>query len=101
MKILIFRAEKNLCMLHGRVFVMPQPLDPKSDRQTNHYITRLPNCAFRGTYALVICNHGPPTPGGVPVIAVEMSGALTKVLPRQCGGSTRGLLYNVYRQKGQ
>ena len=24
---------------------------------------------------------------------MEMSGALTKVLPRQCGGNTRGLLY--------
>ena len=24
---------------------------------------------------------------------MEMSGALTKVLPRQCGGTTRGLLY--------
>ena len=35
----------------------------------------------------------PPTPGGVPEMAVEMSGALTKVLPRQCGGNTRGLLY--------
>ena len=34
-----------------------------------------------------------PTPGGVPGIAVEMSGALTKVLPWQCGGNTRGLLY--------
>ena len=43
--------------------------------------------------ALVISNHGPPTPGGVPGIAVEMSGALTNVLPRQCGGNTRGLLY--------
>ena len=44
-------------------------------------------------YALVICNHGPhPHPGGVPGIAVEMSGALTNVLPRQCGGNTRGLL---------
>ena len=44
-------------------------------------------------YALVICNHGPPNPGGVPGIAVEMSGALTKVLPWQCRGNTRGLLY--------
>ena len=47
--------------------------------------------------ALVICNHSPPpppppTPGGVPGIVVEMSGALTKVLPRQCEGNTRGLL---------
>ena len=32
-------------------------------------------------------------PGGVLGIAVEMSGALTKVLPRQCRGNTRGLLY--------
>ena len=44
-------------------------------------------------YALVICNHSPPRPGGGRGIAVEMSGALTKVLPRQCGGNTRGLLY--------
>ena len=43
--------------------------------------------------ALVICNHGPPTPRGVLGIVVEMSGALTKVLPWQCGGNTRGLLY--------
>ena len=28
-------------------------------------------------------------------VAVEMSGALAKVLPRQCGGNTRGLFYIV------
>ena len=44
-------------------------------------------------YALVICNHGPPRPGGGWGIAVEMSRALTKMLPRQCGGNTQGLLY--------
>ena len=33
--------------------------------------------------ALVICNHGSPRPRGGWGIAVEMSGALTKVLPRQ------------------
>ena len=46
--------------------------------------------------ALVISNHAPPPPP-IPVggqgIAVEMSMALTKVLPRQCGENTRGLLY--------
>ena len=41
--------------------------------------------------ALIICKHA-PTPRG-PGIAVEMSGALTKVLPRQCGENTQGLLY--------
>ena len=34
-----------------------------------------------------------PRPGGGRGIAVEISGALTKVLPRQCGGNTRGLIY--------
>ena len=42
-------------------------------------------------YALVICNHG-PHPRGRAGVAVEMGGALTKVMPRQCGGNTRGLL---------
>ena len=45
---------------------------------------------------LVVISHlvtTAPTPWGVPGIAVEMSGALTKVLPRQCGGYTPGLLY--------
>ena len=37
--------------------------------------------------ALVICYHGPnPHPQG-------NERGLTKVLPRQCGGNTRGLLY--------
>ena len=44
-------------------------------------------------YALVICNHGPHPPGQGGGVAVEMSGALTKVMPWQCGGNTRGLLY--------
>ena len=34
--------------------------------------------------ALVICNHGPPTSGGGRGIAVEMNGALTKVLHMVC-----------------
>ena len=42
--------------------------------------------------ALVICNHGPQPRGGQG-IAVEISGALTKVLPRQCGGNARVLPY--------
>ena len=42
---------------------------------------------------LVICNHGPPSPGGLRGIDVEMSGSLTNVFPRQCGGNTQGLLY--------
>ena len=33
----------------------------------------------------------PPSPGGGR--GMEMSGTLTKDLPRQCGASTRGLLY--------
>ena len=32
-------------------------------------------------------------------IALEMSGALTKVLPRQCGG--KYLRFALYMQKGQ
>ena len=48
------------------------------------------------TDALVI-NHGPPRGGQG--IAVEMSGALTKVLPRQCGGKYPG--FALYKQKGQ
>ena len=55
-------------------------------------MVRLYTLEFQSS-ALVICNHGPPTPGGVPGTTVEMSGALTKVLPRQCGGNTRGLFY--------
>ena len=49
--------------------------------------------------ALVICNHA-PTPPPPPLqprgragIAVEMCGAFAKVLPWQCRGITRGLLY--------
>ena len=45
------------------------------------------------SYALVISNHSLLTPGGGWGIAVEVSGALTKVLPQQCRGNTRGLLY--------
>ena len=37
----------------------------------------------------------PPYPGGGRGIAVEMSVALTKVVPRQCGGNARGLLRAV------
>ena len=44
-------------------------------------------------YALVICNHTSPRPGEGCGIAVEVSGALTKVLPWQCRGNTQGLLY--------
>ena len=43
-------------------------------------------------FAPVICNHSPQTPGGGQGIALEMR-ALTKVLPWQCGGNIRGLLY--------
>ena len=43
--------------------------------------------------ALVIFVTTGPTPGIGQGIAVEMSAALTKVLPRQCRGNTRGLLY--------
>ena len=46
-----------------------------------------------GSYALVICNHGPPTPGGGRGIAVEMSGVFTFALSPQCGGNTRDLCY--------
>ena len=45
------------------------------------------------TYALVICNHGPPTPGAGQGIAVEMSGVFTFELSPQCGGNTRDLCY--------
>ena len=45
------------------------------------------------TYALVICNHGPPTPGAGRGIAVEMSGVFTFALSPQCGGNTRDLCY--------
>ena len=44
-------------------------------------------------YALVICNHGPPTPGEGRGIAVEMSGVFTFALSPQCGGNTRDLCY--------
>ena len=44
-------------------------------------------------YALVICNHGPPTPGAGRGIAVEMSGVFTFALSPQCGGNTRDLCY--------
>ena len=43
--------------------------------------------------ALVICNHGPPTPGGGRGIAVEMSGVFTFALSPQCGGNTGDLCY--------
>ena len=43
--------------------------------------------------ALVICNHGPPTPGAGRGIAVEMSGVFTFALSLQCGGNTRDLCY--------
>ena len=43
--------------------------------------------------ALVICNHGPPTPGAGRGIAVEMSGVFTFALSPQCGGNTRDLYY--------
>ena len=43
--------------------------------------------------ALVICNHGPPTPGAGRGIAVEMSGVFTFALSPQCGGNTRDLCY--------
>ena len=51
-----------------------------------------------GGNALVICNLGPSIPGSGREIALDMSEALTKVLPRQCGGNTQGFLY-LYRQK--
>ena len=44
-------------------------------------------------YALVICNHGPPTPGAGRGIAGEMSGVFTFVLSPQCGGNTRDSCY--------
>ena len=43
--------------------------------------------------ALVICNHGPPTPGEGQGIAVEMSGVFTFALSPQCGGNTGDLCY--------
>ena len=46
-----------------------------------------------GDYALVICNHGPPTPGAGRGIAVEISGVFTFALSPQCGGNTRDLCY--------
>ena len=49
--------------------------------------------APRPSYALVICNHGPPTPGAGRGIAVEMSGVFTFALSPQCGGNTRDLCY--------
>ena len=48
---------------------------------------------FNMTNALVICNHGPPTPGAGRGIAVEMSGVFTFALSPQCGGNTRDLCY--------
>ena len=44
-------------------------------------------------YALVIFNHGPPTPGAGRGIAVKMSGVFTFALSPQCGGNTRDLCY--------
>ena len=49
--------------------------------------------AFHLCNALVICNHGPPTPGAGRGIAVEMSGVFTFALSPQCGGNTRDLCY--------
>ena len=46
-----------------------------------------------GSNALVICNHGPPTPGAGRGIAVEMSGVFTFALSPQCGGNIRDLCY--------
>ena len=43
--------------------------------------------------ALVICNHGPPTPGEGRGIAVEISSVFTFALSQQCGGNTRDLCY--------
>ena len=48
---------------------------------------------FNFNNALVICNHGPPTPGAGRGIAVEMSGVFTFELSPQCGGNTRDLCY--------
>ena len=41
--------------------------------------------------ALIICKHDPHR--GCE-IAMEITGAFTKVLPRQCGENTQGLLYS-------
>ena len=51
-------------------------------------------------YALVICNHCPPTHRGGRGIALEMNGALTKVLSRQCRGNTRNWLYIGKKDRG-
>ena len=59
-------------------------MDPKDS-----VIMRL-TCTLNYALSLVICYALVMRGGG---IAVEMSGALTKVLPRQCGGNIRGLLY--------
>ena len=56
-------------------------------------ITDGSNITLYPVYALVICNHGPPTPGAGRGIAVEMSGVFTFALSPQCGGNTRDLCY--------
>ena len=55
--------------------------------------TNVFNKFVANNYALVICNHGPPTPGAGRGIAVEMSGVFTFALSPQCGGNTRDLCY--------
>ena len=79
--------------------LQPDPL-PEAVRATTHYYTRAlqtliheKDCYIVICYALVICNHGPPTPGAGPGIAVEMSGVFTFALSPQCGGKTRDLCY--------
>ena len=52
-----------------------------------------PNLETINVNALVICNHGPPTPGEGRGIAVEMSGVFTFALSPQRGGNTRDLCY--------
>ena len=57
-------------------------------------IRNKPGCkAIEEGYALVICNHGPPTPGAGRAIAVEMSDVFTFALSPQCRGNTRDLCY--------
>ena len=50
----------------------------------SHWLSQDSCCKYN---ALFICIHGPPRPEGGWGIAVEMSGALTKVLPVYCHGS--------------
>ena len=84
MKIVIFTGMKYHSILHRHVCVMGiigRDLFVCCD------INVCPN------NALVICNHGPPTPGEGRGIAVEMSGVFTFALSPQCGGNTRDLCY--------